>query len=138
MTSHAMRAIPSGWAGTLLTKDFAVGHSGTVGMWVTGDEVVRIQDGRGLLLCVKSGSAWVTQAGSIKDVFIGAGETFRLERDGRTLVSRVRAGSNMVITLTRPARPAPAQGPSVTFLAWIDRGLAFTGLGAGSLRRVAP
>ena len=138
MTSHAMRAIPTGWAELLPTKDFAVGHGEAVGMWITGDEVVRIQDGRGLLLTVKHGSAWVTQAGSIKDVFIGAGESFRLELDGCTLVSAARSASTVVVTLTRPARSGLQQGWSGAIPAWLHWGSTSMGPRAGSFARVAP
>ena len=137
MKSHAMRAIPAGWTETLPTKDFAVGHDGAIGMWITGDEIVRIQDGRGLLLQVTHGSAWVTQAGSIKDVFVDAGESFRLELDGRTLVSAGRRASTAVVTLTRPARSGLLQGWAGAIPEWLHWGSASAGPRAGSFGRLA-
>lgn len=62
-------------------------YIGTIGMWIAGDEVARIQDGRGLLLSVQFGTIWITQAGSVKDVFVGPGGSFLIDRDGLTLVS---------------------------------------------------
>jgi hypothetical protein len=54
---------------------------------IAGGELARIHDGRGALLCVRYGSVWVTQSGSTDDVFLEAGASFRIDRDGLTLVS---------------------------------------------------
>jgi len=74
-------------------------YIGAIGMWISGDEVARIQDGRGLLLSVQYGTVWITQAGSIKDVFVGAGGSFLIDRNGRTLVSLGGGESAAAITL---------------------------------------
>ena len=81
----------------------ADGYIVTIGIWITSDEIARIQDGRGLRLSVQYGTVWITQAGSIKDVFVEAGESFLIEHDGRTLVS-TGGPEAAVVTLMRSDR----------------------------------
>jgi hypothetical protein len=69
---------------------------------------LRIRDGKGLDLKVVAGCLWVTQEGDTEDTVLDAGETFRVSRDGATLVHafkevRLRIGSS-----------AGAGAPSVT------------------------
>lgn len=54
---------------------------------VTRGGVARIENGRGTVLRVETGSVWVTQEDSRKDVLLQAGESFCIERDGLTLLS---------------------------------------------------
>ena len=61
-----------------------------------------IENGRGRQLQVEQGSVWVTQSGSIKDVSLNAGESFRIERDGLTLVTSY----GRALTLLKLGRPA--------------------------------
>jgi hypothetical protein len=75
------------------------GYAGRAGFWITGNDVVRIEDGRGLMLGAQFGTVWITQAGSSKDVFIADGESFVIERDGRTLVSLGGPETAAVVTL---------------------------------------
>jgi hypothetical protein len=82
-------------------------HIGAIGMWISGDEVARIQDGRGLLLSVQYGTVWITQAGSTKDVFIGAGGSFLIDRDGCALVSLGGSEPAAAITLMPSIRVRP-------------------------------
>jgi hypothetical protein len=88
-------------------------YIGTVGFWISGDEVARVEAGRGLLLSVQYGTVWVTQAGSIKDVFVHAGESFLLNSEGRTLVSLGGSEATAALTLTPSARMAPTLGQSL-------------------------
>jgi hypothetical protein len=60
-------------------------------IWISRGSMARIQNGRGVLLCVQRGAVWITQTGSIDDVYLDAGESFRIDRDGLTLVSTCRA-----------------------------------------------
>jgi hypothetical protein len=53
-------------------------------------EIVRIEDGKDATVSVAYGSVWLTQANDTDDVYIGAGESFRIGRDGLTVVSRSR------------------------------------------------
>jgi hypothetical protein len=49
--------------------------------------LVRIEDGRGTLVRVTSGSVWITEEGDTRDRFVSAGGGFRVESRGLTLVS---------------------------------------------------
>jgi hypothetical protein len=50
-------------------------------------DYARIEDGRRATVSVAYGSVWLTQANDAEDVFLGAGDTFRIARDGATVVS---------------------------------------------------
>ena len=63
-------------------------------------KLVRIEDGRGIDVSVVYGSVWITQHEGTADICIGAGESFRIGRDGRTIVSATKAS---VVALTVPA-----------------------------------
>ena len=65
--------------------------------------VVRIEDGRGVLLRVSEGSVWLTQEGDPLDRYLPAGAAFRLDRDGLALA---QATSRSTITLTAARQPA--------------------------------
>jgi len=64
-----------------------------------GGSVLRIEEGRDLLVYVWEGSLWLTQEGDARDRHLGAGSWFRLDRDGVTLA---QATSRSTITLTAP------------------------------------
>jgi hypothetical protein len=50
------------------------------------DGVLGIDDGRGLRLRVAAGAVWLTQQGDGRDVVLRAGESFVIDRPGRTVV----------------------------------------------------
>lgn len=58
-----------------------------VSLQIARGTAVGIQDGRGTRLRVQHGTVWITQSGGGKDVFLAAGESFCVERDGLTLAS---------------------------------------------------
>jgi Protein of unknown function (DUF2917) len=66
-----------------------------------------IQNGRGMRLSVEYGSVWITQSGSIKDVCLGAGKSFCIDRDGLTLVNAVGDTPRALVQLTASSRIAP-------------------------------
>jgi hypothetical protein len=70
---------------------------------------VRIQDGKGLEVTVVTGSLWVTYENDAKDFVVSPSETFRVNRDGLTLVHAFREAQ------LRIAYPAEAGAPSLTF-----------------------
>jgi hypothetical protein len=82
-------------------------YIGAVSFWISDDEIARVEAGPGLLLSVQYGTVWITQAGSIKDVFVHAGESFRLNSPGRTLVSLGGSEATAALTLTPSLRMAP-------------------------------
>lgn len=61
--------------------------------------MLRIEDGRDLLIYVWEGSVWLTQDGDGRDVMLGAGGWFRLDRKG---VAVVYALGRCALTLTSP------------------------------------
>jgi hypothetical protein len=68
-------------------------------IWISRGSMARIQNGRGVLLCVQRGAVWITQTGSIDDVYLDAGESFRIDRDGLTLVCPIGPALLAVVTL---------------------------------------
>lgn len=70
---------------------------GSVGM--TRGSVLRIEDGRGILVYAWDGQLWITQAGDTQDYFLAAGEWFMLDCEGVTLIHATRRS---VVTLTAP------------------------------------
>lgn len=61
--------------------------------------VLRVEDGRELVIYVWEGALWLTQEGDARDRYLGAGSWFRLDRDG---VALAQATSRSTITLTAP------------------------------------
>jgi Protein of unknown function (DUF2917) len=72
---------------------------GSIGM--TRGSVLRIENGRDLLLYVWEGGIWVTQQGDPRDRYVAAGEWFRLDRNGLAVASALRR-STMAITAPAP------------------------------------
>jgi hypothetical protein len=68
-----------------------------------------LQDARGVLLRVTHGCVWVTQEHEPDDVFVGAGESLRIARDGLTIASWHGAPYSLV-TLEPPARAVSIKG----------------------------
>ena len=50
-----------------------------------------IEDGRGMRLQVAAGKVWLTQHGDLRDVVLGPGECFVIDRAGHTLVQALDA-----------------------------------------------
>lgn len=73
----------------------------SIGM--TRGHVVRVEDGSGIEVSVTYGNVWITQQNDTNDVCIGAGESFRIARDGATLMSALKPS---LVTLTPPAPQA--------------------------------
>lgn len=85
------------------------------GVQLARNDIVGVRDGRGALVFVESGTAWITQEGDTRDVLIPAGESFRLDRAGVALVQAHRAAT---ITITAPLEGGDPEvfhtGPVVT------------------------
>jgi len=69
------------------------------GLALARNDVIGIRNGRGALVFVESGTAWITQEDDRRDVMVAAGESFRLDRNGVALVQPYRAAT---ITLSAP------------------------------------
>ncbi len=81
----------------------------SVGM--TRGNVVRVEDGSGIELSVTYGNVWITQHNDTNDICLGAGESFRIARQGRTIVTALKPS---LVTLTPPAAQAHALRVSMT------------------------
>jgi len=71
---------------------------------LSGD-VLRIENGRGLLLAVRSGAIWLTQEADPRDFILDAGRRMRLDKDGLSV-----AYASVPATLTLAAPPGPQRG----------------------------
>jgi hypothetical protein len=67
-----------------------------------------VRDGRGRAIVVFSGQVWVTQDDDLRDTFVGAGESFQLDRNGLALATALDDSRLMVLS----AEPSAALPPS--------------------------
>jgi hypothetical protein len=65
-------------------------------------QLQRLQDARGSLVLCLSGSLWLTQEGSLKDVVLEAGDEARIDHDGLSILSAL-ADSSFVLSHDRAA-----------------------------------
>jgi hypothetical protein len=56
-------------------------------------DLMRIVDGRGTVVHVREGAVWITQEGDRRDYYVPARGSFRLTRDGLTLISAIGSAS---------------------------------------------
>ncbi|MBK6803508.1 MAG: DUF2917 domain-containing protein [Betaproteobacteria bacterium] len=87
-----------------------------------GDSI-NLDDARGTIVRVGRGRLWITQYGDPVDHVLAAGDTWAVERDGRTVV---QAQSDTLVDLTGPgaSRPLLAIARNRTLLriaAWLRR-----------------
>ena len=61
--------------------------------------LLRVMDGQGLLVSVAQGSVWITQEGDAQDIVLEEGGSFRLARDGLTLMHALQPSR---LTLAAP------------------------------------
>ena len=52
--------------------------------------MLKIQDGRGVVIEVKRGMLWLTQEGDSRDRYITAGDWLRLDSDGLTIANALK------------------------------------------------
>ena len=67
-------------------------------------DVVDLDGAVGVELQVHRGTVWLTQEGDTRDIVVGAGEAFRLDREGRAVIEVL---ANADITLFTPHSPQP-------------------------------
>lgn len=79
---------------------------------VSRGNYLRVEDGRGMEVSVVYGSLWITQQQDPNDICLGAGESFRIDRDGVTFVCAVQPS---LCTLTPPT--SKARDPRVSMVA---------------------
>ncbi|HXU51149.1 MAG TPA: DUF2917 domain-containing protein [Casimicrobiaceae bacterium] len=67
-------------------------------------EMLALDDARGTTLRVSRGTVWITQEKELRDVVLGAGDTWMVERNGLTLVEAHAATALDIVG--RGAEPA--------------------------------
>jgi hypothetical protein len=65
---------------------------------------LRLDAARHAELHVESGTVWITGGGAAGDLFVSAGESYRVPKEGRVLVEAVRAAAG--VRLERAERRA--------------------------------
>lgn len=82
------------------------------GVCMKPKQLLKVRGGVGHTIVCHSGSVWVTQERDRRDIVVGAGESFALDRSGLALV---QAFEQSAISIARPAprrrAPAPAALP---------------------------
>ena len=73
--------------------------------------------------CV-SGAVWVTQDGDLRDIVLNAGESFRLDRNGRALVSALADAGVILHTAKRPRLAARLRRIAATARMWLAHAAA--------------
>lgn len=74
------------------------------------DGVLGIDDGRGLRLRVAAGSVWLTQQDDSRDVVLREGESFVIDRPGRTVVQAL-APAELALNAANDARHSTQSRP---------------------------
>ncbi len=92
-------------------------------------EALRIHGGTGTTVIVFGGQVWLTQDGDLRDLFLGAGDSFTLDASAPALMQAVKPAQVM---LAGPLPAAVATGPSTGPWQRLRSGLART-LGAQRL-----
>jgi hypothetical protein len=77
---------------------------------LVGDDLLRIDRGRGVAIHVNDGDVWLTQDGDRRDYTLADGETFWIGRDGVTVVQARRVASLTVsVPVDRPGARVEVQ-----------------------------
>ena len=71
---------------------------------LSAGRIAQLQDARGATLQVQSGCVWITEAGGMADIVVGAGEAFTLMRNGMTVLSTCRPCAEAVLRIERRAQ----------------------------------
>ena len=73
--------------------------------------MLHIDDGEGQSVVVFKGLLWITQDGDPRDVFVGRGETFTIDRPGRVLIEAIDESRLLVLHDLGRADAAPRPAP---------------------------
>jgi hypothetical protein len=69
---------------------------------LTRGELLRLRDKRGRGIAVISGAVWLTQDADDRDIVLGPGQSFVLDRPGLALVQALQASALMVFDARAP------------------------------------
>jgi len=75
------------------------------GLCLKPKQLLKVRRGSGHAIVCHSGSLWVTQHRDPRDIVMGAGESFALDRNGLVLVQALEQSA---ISIAPPAAPARA------------------------------
>jgi hypothetical protein len=76
---------------------------------LTRGKVGRVENGRGVRVRVETGAVWLTQERGGDDVVLRAGQSYRIEEDGMTLLANL--GGKFALVTVEPSIPAaPTMG----------------------------
>jgi len=78
------------------------------GLCMKPKQLLRVGGGAGNAIVCHSGSVWVTQDGDLRDIILGAGESFVIERNGPTLVQALEQSAVSFAQSAHAARSAVA------------------------------
>ena len=65
-------------------------------------QTVELLDAAGTTAIVDRGAVWITMAGDRRDIVLGAGQSFKVERNGRTLVHAERPSALRIAPSPQP------------------------------------
>jgi hypothetical protein len=77
---------------------------------MTKGSMLKIEEGRGIVLEVKRGMLWLTQEGDLRDRYIAAGDRLRLDGDGLAIANALRR----TIVCIGAAEGSDARAPVMT------------------------
>ncbi|MBE0614983.1 MAG: DUF2917 domain-containing protein [Burkholderiales bacterium] len=94
------------------------------GLCMKPGQLLRVHGGAGNAIVCHSGSVWLTQKGDPRDIVLGAGETFVLERRGPTLVQALEQSAVSFARSARVADSTVAANPAGRALAGLAHAAA--------------
>jgi hypothetical protein len=94
-------------------------------MSIRRGDIVCIRHGSGALVTVDRGTAWLTQDGDRRDIVLGAGGSFRLDRRGVAVVSGFTTAELTVTAATGASLPAIEASPRASRAATLPRRLVY-------------
>lgn len=78
-------------------------YAGLASIGLTRGKLARLDNARGVQLRVETGSVWITHNHCTDDVILKAGETYRISRDGLTLLTNLNR--TFALVTIEPAIP---------------------------------
>ncbi len=85
------------------------------GLCLNHHQLLKVRGGAGHAIVCHSGSVWLTQHHDRRDIVLGAGDSFTLDRDGLALVQALEQSAISIMPLFPDARvPVPAALPHAT------------------------
>lgn len=91
---------------------------------LAGEELLGLADIRGARVRCVEGSVWLTLERDLRDIFLNAGESFVVDRDGLTLLHALAPARLRVEVAGDAARLAARGGRPLAAARWLRRVLA--------------